>query len=140
MDYPRICMAASFEVILLPPSGAKLLMCSCDHILVISSTRMEAAFPSRMSLFACDTPKLWPIRISLYCLRGMFYVCIIFAFLVMMPMFVVLLWLLRAHVEAPVFGSVILAGGLLNLAGYGLIRVFPVFKFGFVFFYLFGFL
>nr|WNL53882.1 NADH dehydrogenase subunit 4 [Microtermes sp.] len=65
---------------------------------------------------------------------GLFYVCMIFAFLVSMPMFMVHLWLPSAHVEAPVSGSMILAGVLLKLGGYGLVRVFPVlFKFGFVF-------
>nr|AQP29359.1 NADH dehydrogenase subunit 4 [Microtermes sp. E16] len=65
---------------------------------------------------------------------GLFYVCMIFAFLVSMPMFMVHLWLPSAHVEAPVSGSMILAGVLLKLGGYGLIRVFPLlFKFGFGF-------
>jgi NADH:ubiquinone oxidoreductase subunit 4 (chain M) len=48
----------------------------------------------------------------------------IFAFLVRIPMFMVHLWLPRAHVEAPVSGSIILAGVSLKLGGYGLIRVF----------------
>jgi NADH-ubiquinone oxidoreductase chain 4 len=46
---------------------------------------------------------------------SLFYFCIIFAFLVKMPMFLVHLWLPRAHVEAPVSGSIILAGVLLKL-------------------------
>nr|AVN67880.1 NADH dehydrogenase subunit 4 [Therea regularis] len=54
----------------------------------------------------------------------LFYLCMIFAFLVKMPMFVVHLWLPKAHVEAPVSGSMILAGVLLKLGGYGLIRVY----------------
>nr|YP_009349852.1 NADH dehydrogenase subunit 4 [Conocephalus melaenus]AQM39988.1 NADH dehydrogenase subunit 4 [Conocephalus melaenus] len=58
--------------------------------------------------------------------NGMFYLCMIMAFLVKMPMFMVHLWLPKAHVEAPVAGSMILAGVLLKMGGYGLLRVYSM--------------
>nr|URX53028.1 NADH dehydrogenase subunit 4 [Glyptotermes sp. 9 AB-2022a]URX53041.1 NADH dehydrogenase subunit 4 [Glyptotermes sp. 9 AB-2022a] len=76
------------------------------------------------------------LLVSLDSFGSLFYFCMVFAFLVSMPMFLVHLWLPSAHVEAPVSGSMILAGVLLKLGGYGLLRVFPIlvnfFNFGFI--------
>nr|AML25708.1 NADH dehydrogenase subunit 4 [Staphylinidae sp. BMNH 1274192] len=66
------------------------------------------------------------------------FICMNMVFLVKMPMYFVHLWLPKAHVEAPVSGSMILAGVMLKLGGYGMMRLlinfqFMVMKYSFVF-------
>nr|ARH54476.1 NADH dehydrogenase subunit 4 [Melasis buprestoides] len=55
------------------------------------------------------------------------FICLNLVFLIKIPMFFVHLWLPKAHVEAPVSGSMILAGVMLKLGGYGLMRVMMMF-------------
>nr|AKA67045.1 NADH dehydrogenase subunit 4 [Eriocheir sinensis] len=60
--------------------------------------------------------------------NSIWYFSSVMAFLVKLPMYMFHLWLPKAHVEAPVAGSMILAGVLLKLGGYGLIRVLLMFQ------------
>nr|YP_011036701.1 NADH dehydrogenase subunit 4 [Xestocephalus gracilus]WRK21305.1 NADH dehydrogenase subunit 4 [Xestocephalus gracilus] len=51
------------------------------------------------------------------------HLSLVFSFLVKFPMFMFHFWLPKAHVQAPISGSMVLAGLMLKIGGYGLIRV-----------------
>jgi len=71
-------------------------------------------------LISIPSELLFPKFYTLSCL---FWLITVIGFLVKLPLFSTHLWLPKAHVEAPIAGSIVLAAILLKLGGYGLARI-----------------
>ena len=63
--------------------------------------------------------------------------CLTLGFIVKTPMYLVHVWLPKAHVEAPVAGRIVLAGILLKLGSFGLLLFCPLLSGGPLLLYLF---
>src|SRR5438552_2286366 len=77
--------------------------------------------------YSFDLRKLYELRVP-PTLQFWFFLAFALAFAIKVPLFPFHTWLPDAHVEAPTAGSVILAGVLLKMGTYGLVRfAFPLF-------------
>ena len=110
---------AAVKFILYTMAGSVLML-----IAIIGLAYMESAAHGSYSF---DLLELYELELPPH-LEFWFFLAFTLAFAIKVPLFPFHTWLPDAHVEAPTAGSVILAGVLLKMGTYGLVRFsFPLF-------------
>src|SRR3989454_3201478 len=110
---------AAVKFILYTMAGSVLMLLAILGLAYLHSEATGAYSFDLLKLYAIDVPRsqqFW------------FFLAFALAFAIKVPLFPFHTWLPDAHVEAPTAGSVILAGVLLKMGTYGLVRfAFPLF-------------